>query len=203
MYKRHKKSKYSSNSDSCDSVDYTELVVVSGNHIYFYSDVCSNTILQLNRAINDLNQPGSGYPEIWLHINSSGGNVYDALAAVDTISDSPTPIITIVEGMAASAASMIAMVGDKRYIRTNGTILIHQLSTTFQGKKSDMDDEFQNLKAMDDKMIDLYVANTILRRADIKKIINNELEFGACKCIEIGIIDEIYTGSVPIGKRKR
>jgi ATP-dependent protease ClpP protease subunit len=179
-------------------------VAISKNHIYFYSNVCSTTILQLNKAINDLNEPGSRYPEIWLHINSNGGNVYDALSAVDTIKDSPTPVITIIEGIAASAGSMISIVGDKRYIRTNGTVLIHQLRNDFSGKKCDMEDDLENMKALDEKMIDIYVNNTKIKRVELRKMLKNELEFGAQKCIELGISDEIYTNTpVILGKRRR
>lgn len=182
---------------------YASSVVVSRNHIYFYSDVNSSTVLQLNKAINDLNEPGSGYPEIWIHINSLGGSLYDALAAVDTIRDSPTPIITIVEGVAASAGSLISVAGDKRYIRPNSSVLIHQLSNTFSGKKDDMEDDLENMKAMEEKMLDIYINNTKLRRSELKKIFKNELEYGAQKSLEMGIVDEIYTGSGSLGKRKR
>jgi len=104
--------------DDCeyDSELEPPTVVVSGNHIYFYSDVTNYSVLQLNKAINDLNEPGSGYPEIWIHINSTGDNVYDVLVAIDTIRDSHTPVITIVEGIAARAISMISVSGDRRYI---------------------------------------------------------------------------------------
>jgi ATP-dependent protease ClpP protease subunit len=198
-----KRNKRRNNDDTDSDTDNSLKVVISKNHIYLYIDICALTILQLNKAINDLNEPGECYPEIWIHINSYGGNVYDALAAVDTIKDSPTPIITIIEGIAASAASMISVAGDKRYIRSNGTVLIHQIRNEFSGKKSDMEDDFENIKALDNKMIDLYVANTNLRRSEIQKIFKNELEFGAVKCLEMGIVDEIYTGSAILGKRKR
>lgn len=199
----NKKYKFISKKDETETETDNPKVIVSKNHIYLYSDVCELSMLQLNKAINDLNEPGEIYTEIWIHINSYGGSVYDALAAVDTIQDSPTPIITIVEGIAASAASMISVVGDKRYIRSNGTILIHQIRNEFSGKKSDMEDDLENIKKLDDKLSELYVKNTNIKKSEIQKIFKNELEFDAKKCLEMGIVDEIYSGTKTLGKRKR
>ena len=199
----NKKYKFISKKDETETDNDNPKVIVSKNHIYLYSDVCELSMLQLNKAINDLNEPGEIYTEIWIHINSYGGSVYDALAAVDTIQDSPTPIITIVEGIAASAASMISVVGDKRYIRSNGTILIHQIRNEFSGKKSDMEDDLENIKKLDNKLSELYVKNTNIKKSEIQKIFKNELEFDAKKCLEMGIVDEIYSGTKTLGKRKR
>jgi ATP-dependent protease ClpP protease subunit len=199
----NKKYKFISKKDEIETDNDNPKVIVSKNHIYLYSDVCELSMLQLNKAINDLNEPGEIYTEIWIHINSYGGSVYDALAAVDTIQDSPTPIITIVEGIAASAASMISVVGDKRYIRSNGTILIHQIRNEFSGKKSDMEDDLENIKKLDNKLSELYVKNTNIKKSEIQKIFKNELEFDAKKCLEMGIVDEIYSGTKTLGKRKR
>ena len=202
-YNNRNKCQNDNDNESDNDTDNLLKVTISKNHIYLYSDVCPLSMLHLNKAINDLNEPGYAYPEIWLHINSCGGSVYDALAAVDTIQDSPTPIITIIEGIAASAASMISVVGDKRYIRSHGTILIHQIRTEFSGKKSDMKDDFENIKVLDSKMIDLYVKNTNIKKSDLQKIFKNELEFDAKNCLKMGIVDEIYTGPTNLRKRKR
>jgi ATP-dependent protease ClpP protease subunit len=200
-HKGHKRSRAKCNDNDSESEDESNEVVVNKNHIYFYCDVETKSIQQLNRAINDLNQPGSMYPEIWVHINSCGGLLYDALAAADTIKASTSPIITIVEGMAASAATIISMMGDKRYIRPNSVMLIHQMRCGFYGKKIDVDDEVENIAKLEDKLLDLYVSNTKLRRPDLKKILRKELEYSAIKCVEVGLVDDIWEGYQE--KRKR
>ena len=150
-----------------------------------------------------MNEPGKCYPEIWLHINSYGGSVYDALAAVDTIQASPTPIITIIEGIAASAATMISISGDRRYIRPNGVMLIHQMRCGFYGKKQDAADEMKNVDQLEDKLMALYLDNTNLSKNKFKKIIRRELEHNAEDCKKMGFVDEIFTGNGVLGKRKR
>ena len=91
------------------------------NHIYFYSDVTKESCLDLNRKINDLNKEllklAIEYeiepPNIYLHINSFGGCIYSALSTIDTILNSKIPVISIIEGSAASAATLISMVCHK------------------------------------------------------------------------------------------
>jgi len=67
--KQHKK-----NSESDEEEDDDD-IIIHNNHIYFYSDVYTKPIQQLNKAINELNEQGNGYSEIWIHINSYGGTV--------------------------------------------------------------------------------------------------------------------------------
>jgi len=178
-------------------------ITIHGNHIYFYSDVATKPIQQLNQAINDLNEPGNCYTEIWLHINSYGGTVYDALAAVDTIKASPTPIITLIEGMCASAATMLSVVGDRRYIRPHSVMLIHQLRCGVYGKKEDVSDEMENIKKLEKRLVELYVENSKISKAVFKKMMGRELEYSAKKCLKMGLVDEIYEGEKSLGKRKR
>ena len=178
-------------------------MIVRRNHIYFYSDVETKPIQKLNQAINELNEPGNGYAEIWIHINSYGGAVYDALAAVDTIRASPTPIITLIEGMCASAATMISIAGDLRYIRPHGVMLIHQMRCGIHGKKEDVDDEIENVNKLEERLVELYTSNSKLTKVAFKKIMKKELEYSAKKCLRLGLVDKIYTGEKALGKRKR
>jgi ATP-dependent Clp protease protease subunit len=192
--KQHKK-----NSESEEEGDIT----IHGNHIYFYSDVSTKPILQLNKAINELNEHGNRYSEIWIHINSYGGTVYDALAAVDTIKASPTPIVTLIEGMCASAATMLSVVGDRRYIRPHSVMLIHQLRCGVYGKQDDVADEMDNVKKLEKRLVDLYVANSKLSKPVFQKMMGRELEYSAKKCLKMGFVDKIYEGEKLLGKRKR
>ena len=178
-------------------------ITVIRNHIYFYSDVDTKPIKQLNQAINALNEPGKCYPEIWIHINSYGGDVYDALAAVDTIQASPTPIVTIIEGIAASAATLISISGDRRLIRPNAAMLIHQMRCGFYGKNQDAKDEMNNINKMEAKLTALYLNNTKLTKSKLKRIICRENEYDAEDCKKMGLVDEIFTNPVSLGKRKR
>lgn len=204
MYANKYKMKYwglkrtKKNDDSDDEEDDDSKVKICKNHIYFYSDVAPKAILKLNQAIDDLNEPGKMYPEIFIHINSYGGYVYDALSAVDRIVASETPVTTIIEGIAASAATMISICADHRQIRPNSVMLIHQLRGGTYGKKCDLDDEYKNLNRLEKRLTSLYQEHTTLSKKKLKEMMSKELEYEPDDCVKYGLVDEILTR-----KRKR
>ena len=120
---------------------------VVDNHIYFYTAVTQRSACELVQHLRKLNirmqnqgvQFGTD-PRIYLHINSEGGEVFAALAAVDAIRNSVVPVTTIVEGCAASAATLMSVVGDERRIQRHAHMLIHQLSSDVWGKMAEIED---------------------------------------------------------------
>ena len=176
-----------------DSEDENHEVRVFNNHIYFYVDVNIKNILELNMTINEFNQSAQKYDDIFLHIQSYGGNVHDALSTVDTIVNSVIPVTTIVEGYAASAATLISISGDYRYIYKNAYMLVHQLSSEFFGKKCDIDDEHKNLNQLDKRLKSLYKQHTQMDKKEIEKLIKKEIELDSETCINYGLADEIWT----------
>jgi len=173
------------------------------NHIYFYSDVDQHSCLELNRKINDLNKELLQYaleydtepPNIYLHINSFGGSLFAAFSTIDTIINSKVPIISIIEGCAASAATIISIVCHKRYSTANSFMLIHQLSTGAMGKYEEMKDDFLNDTKLMDLLYKLYKEHTKMDLKTIKKVLKRDLWWDSDKCLVNGLIDEIWTGS--------
>jgi ATP-dependent protease ClpP protease subunit len=101
---------------------------VSGNKLYFYSDVTRDSIYVLNRQIDELTkhlkiiqiQYDLPHPPcIELFISSEGGEIFAALSSVDKIQNNSVPIHTITTGIVASAATLISVCGKKRYITQN------------------------------------------------------------------------------------
>ena len=138
-------------------------VETSGNHIYFYSSVNRPKILKLNRSLvqlaNALEARKITYgtteeTPIRLHINSYGGSVFAGLAAVDYIKKSNVPVETIIDGCAASAATLMSVVGSHRSMHSNACMLVHQLSGHMWGKFQEMKDDIENSE------ITTYVTNT-------------------------------------------
>ena len=187
-----KSNKKVKNEDDSDEDDGSE-VKVFNNHIYFYVDVNIKNILDLNMTINEFNQSQKKYDDIFLHIQSYGGNVHDALSTVDTILNSEIPVTTIIEGYAASAATLISISGDYRYIYKNAYMLVHQLSSELFGKKCDIDDEHKNLTQLDKRLKSHYKEHTEMDRKQIEELIQKEIELDAETCIKYGLADEIWT----------
>ena len=89
------------------------------NRIYFYSEIDRDKILELNRTMRDIDnlnviqKENTGLKElapIYLHVNSHGGGVSHGLSAMDNIESTRSEVITIVDGMVASAATFLCSV---------------------------------------------------------------------------------------------
>ena len=130
-------------------------------------------------------------PPIKLHINSYGGSVFAGFSTVDVILNCKTPVHTYIDGAAASAATLISIVGDKRFIYEHSHMLIHQLSSAMWGKFEDFKDEMENLDLIMTKIKKIYKERTNLSMRQITEILKRDKWFDAEKCVEIGLVDEI------------
>ena len=154
----------------------------------------------MNRKINDLNKELLKYsieydcppPSIYLHINSIGGDLLSPFGTVDTILDSRVPIISIIEGCCASAASIIAMVCKKRYMTNHSFILIHQLSTSVSGKYQELKEDFENDTKFMEELCKLYKKHTKMTEKKIKQVLQHDLWWTSEMCIENGLVDGIW-----------
>lgn len=131
---------------------------------------------------------------IYLHINSFGGGVFAAFAAIDFIKQSEIPIHTIIEGASASAATLMSVVGVRRYIRPHASMLIHQLSSWFGGKLTELEDDYKNVKQMHETIKTIYKEHTKLTETELEDILKHDLWWKAEKCLEVGVVDAIWEG---------
>jgi len=179
-------------------------IEVINNHIYFYSEIKRNSILKLNKKIKELETKLLTYadslewepPGIYLHINSYGGSVFAGVAGMDQILNCKLPVYTIIDGCAASAATFLSVVGTKRLINRHAHILIHQLSSGFWGKFSEIEDEMKNLKKLTKMIKDVYTKNTNITKKQLDKMLKHDLWLNAEEALEYGLVDEIYGESL-------
>lgn len=187
-----KKPKISKDEDSLD-------VECEDNHIYFYTDVNKNSILELNKnlktvasemihAASVLEIP---IPEIKLHINSFGGSLFDGLAAVDYVRKSKAPVHSIIEGAAASAATLISVMAHKRSINKHSYMLIHQLSSGAYGKFEELMDDMENNKALMDAIQKIYLERTKIPEKLLKEMLKKDIYFDAKQSLKYGLVDDI------------
>lgn len=174
------------------------------NHIYFYGDVDSDSCLELNRKIAELNKELLKYaidfdappPNIYLHINSNGGCLLSAMSTVDTIRSSRVPVVSIVEGSAASAATIISMVCHRRYITANSFMLIHQLSAGMYGKYEEMKDDFTNDTKFMDRLYALYKKYTKMSPKQIKQVLTRDIWWDSDECVKNGLVDDKWNPNI-------
>jgi ATP-dependent Clp endopeptidase proteolytic subunit ClpP len=181
---------------SKDRADYLE---ITNNRIYFYSDVATKNVLGLNKALRELGaeiQHSSAILEcasadIFLHINSHGGDLFAGLAAMDEIRKSKVPVISIIDGCAASAATLMSIAANKRLINKHAYMLIHQLSSGMWGKYKEMKDEMENVDNMMKTIRDVYLEYTKIPKKKLNEILDHDLWLDAETCLKYGLVDEI------------
>jgi ATP-dependent protease ClpP protease subunit len=206
--KRSKYLKLANNDDSSDSEneescgnDSKMNIYSTDNHIYFYSGVSHKSCFTLNKEIRKvtLNMMNLGIrysidpPPIYLHIKSDGGCVFSAISTIDTITNNKVPIYSIIEGSAASAGTLISVVAKKRFISKNAFMLIHQLSSGFWGKMSEIKDDFKNNEELMKFIRQIYLTHTKVSKKTINELLEHDIYWNAEKCVSLKLVDEILS----------
>ncbi len=128
---------------------------------------------------------------IQLSINSPGGSVFDAIAIYNALRQHPANINVKVMGVAASAASIIAMAGDKIVMPENTFIMIHNPLNFAYGNADDLRDMADVLDKVAASLIATYVARTGNSEADIKDMLDAETWLNAEEAVAKGFADEL------------
>lgn len=130
---------------------------------------------------------------LFLHIYSPGGDVHAGLSLYDFIIEysKTIPVHTVVEGVAASAGTIISIAGVKRYITPNSYMLIHQLSTYIGGNFEQIKDEYGNCEKIMKQLKEIYSQKTKLNRAQLTDILKRDVNWNAEDCKKYGLVDEI------------
>lgn len=183
-------------SDHFKEPDFIEVV---NNTIYFYSEVYRDKVLRLNKEIDILStnllhtaaMQKSESPSIFLKINSRGGDLLCGFSASDAILSCKSPVITVVEGLCASAATLISVVGKERWITRNSMMLIHQLSSIMWGTYEEFEDHKKNIDKQMDMIRKLYLTYTKLDDKKLKELLKRDLLLDAEECLNLGLVDKI------------
>lgn len=177
-------------------------IKVVDNHIYYYSSVNKKSALELNMKLREVenklikkyNEHQSHQEYVYLHINSFGGSVFSAFSIIDTIKNMKIPVVSIIEGSAASAATLISVMCDYKIIYQTSYMLIHQLSSGTWGKMNELEDEMENLKELMNSIRKIYRENTNISEGEINEILKHDLWWNSEICLAKGLVDEIkYT----------
>ena len=188
-----------STADSAGSNSDNNKVDIGGNRIYFYSEVNRPKNLALNKSLitigNSLYNRGQSLQmdsgRIYLHINSFGGSVFAGLSSVDYILNSKVPVTTIIDGCAASAATIMSVVGHHRVMHRHAFMLIHQISSAMWGKFEEMKDDMKNSELLMETIIKIYEEHTRIPRSELKEILKRDVWWDAKTCLDYGLVDEI------------
>lgn len=129
--------------------------------------------------------------EVEVLINSPGGSVFAGSEIYTVLKDSEANITVKIVGIAASAASVVAMSGNKVIMSPTAQLMIHNAAATSSGDYRDMEDTAEILKGVNESIANAYELKTKLSKEELLDLMNKETFFTAQSALEKNFIDEI------------
>ena len=130
---------------------------------------------------------GSGDITVW--INSPGGDCVAAAQIYNMLTEYPGKVTVKIDGMAASAASVIAMAGNEVLMSPVSMMMIHNPATVAFGDHAEMEKAIEMLDAVKESIINAYVLKTSLSRAKLSHLMDSETWMDANQAMELGFAD--------------
>lgn len=154
-----------------------------GEDFWSGGGVTAKRVAQQLRAIGD--RP------VEVQINSPGGDMFEGIAIFNVLREHPQDVTIKVMGMAASAASIIAMAGDRIEIGAASFVMIHNCWVMAIGNRHDMRETAEWLEPFDQAMVDLYAARTGQTAEAVAKWMDAETFMSGSQAIERGFADAL------------
>ena len=160
------------------------IIFLTGEINSYISNTIVSSLLYLDNISHD---------DIFLYINSPGGEIDQGMAIIDTIKYIKSDVVTIAIGLVASMASIVLACGaeNKRMSLKNTTIMIHQPLAGFSGQASDMDIINKHLQFKKLLLIDILSEATKQNRNKIKQDIDRDYYLTVEEALKYRLIDKI------------
>jgi len=139
--------------------------------------------------VNDLN--GITASEIDLHLNSPGGDVFDGIAIYESLKSHSAKINVVVDSLAASAASFIAMAGDTVTMARNAQMMIHDAMGLCVGNAADMEEMIGLLNKCSDNIADIYAQRAGGTADSWREKMKAETWYSAQEAVDAGLADSV------------
>ena len=133
----------------------------------------------------------SGNGDITVWINSPGGDCFAAAQIYNMLRDYPGKVTVKIDGIAASAASVIAMAGDTVMVSPVSMLMIHNPATIAAGDHNDIAKAIEMLESVKDSIINAYQTKTGMSRGKLSRLMEDETWMDATKAVELGFADSV------------
>ena len=133
---------------------------------------------------------------ITLHINSPGGSVFSAVAIANTLKNHKAKITANIDGLAASAATIITSACDTVKMPKNALFMVHNPITFAYGNNQDMQKTLEMLNKVKNSIIETYLNKAKTDKETLSELMDNETWMSAEEAKEYGFIDEILDENV-------
>ena len=129
--------------------------------------------------------------DIVIKLNSPGGDVFEGIEIYNYLKDHPSNITVEVTGLAASAASIVAMGADELVMNIGTSLMVHEASTILWGNKTEIAKELKALETIDTSLVDIYADKTKQSAEVINNWITEETWFTAENAVESKLADRV------------
>ena len=131
--------------------------------------------------------------KITVHINSGGGDLYAGLAIYNRLKELPAEIITINDGLAASAASVVFQAGDTRKVNASSTVMVHQAAGGLYGyyQVADLEKVINQLESCNKAAINVYAEAGGADKDALKALLDAESWLVGQEAVNAGLADEV------------
>jgi ATP-dependent protease ClpP protease subunit len=162
--------------------------------VWIYDDIgwLGTTAQAFARELRDVTADA-----ITVHLNSPGGDAFDGIAIYNSLRDHLATVTVVVDGLAASAASVIAMAGDKVRMNRGAQMMIHEASGLVIGNAGDMTDFAAVLDKTSQSLAEVYAARAGGTVEDWRTAMRAETWYTAAEAVEAGLADELADDEAP------
>lgn len=178
-------------------------------HLYMYDDISAASVALLKQQIRAANQDknataSAGSPQsirsaprpIVIHVNSRGGSVYASLTMTSVFSESLLPICVMIDGISASAATMLSLLAPYRVMTPYATCLVHEWSFSSGDedeitKRSDWEFFMRHMAALDERVDRLMLQRSRVSRAQLAELMSRDKLLDAEECLRLGFVDRV------------
>jgi ATP-dependent protease ClpP protease subunit len=167
--------------------DIVNAATISMLEAWGYSTDGFVSALNVKRALDE----GGEYASVRVRINSPGGDAFEGIAIHALLSSAGKSVETLVDGIAASAASIIAMAGSTRTMGRSAMMMIHDAWTYGSGNSRDFRKLASTLDKIDGSIAEAYVARTGKPASEIRALMNAETWMSAQDCVDGGFATAI------------
>ena len=144
------------------------------------------------KGANQFRQELSRCGPVTVYINSPGGDVFAGAEMYSALMEHPSKVTVKIMGIAASAASLVAMAGDEVLISPVGYLMIHDPWSFVMGNAREMEHEAQILREIGESIAQAYQKKTGLTLEEIKDLLAAETYMNAQSAIEHGFCDGLW-----------
>lgn len=177
--------------------------VVNNRPKDFWTDEVDDSMYIVLREFLDELNGLANFDKVTFRINSVGGDADAGKAIYNRIREMDAETTTIVDGLAASAASIIFMAGDNRQVNVGSQIMVHGASTLLVGyyNAADVKGALDMLKGYDNSLAEIYADRTGATKEAMARMIQNTTWLSASDAVEKGFADEIVNSAEPVAAK--